>query len=177
MFSRKGPKGAERGRKRPKEVGWESGSLTDKSEDEPMLCLHCQAEINHCPYCGLPIQYSGSAVSPLAKLVICDSTVGRHRSFLLSEDNNLVGRCDPNKGRFPEIDLSDFDQQARVSRCHARIYREGNSYLLEDLESCNGTYVIECGMATKINPKEPYLLKHRNRVRFGNIEGILEIIE
>jgi len=148
-----------------------------EKEDERMLCLHCQIEINRCPYCGRPLRHIGSTESPLAKLIIYDSTVDRRQSFHLSEDSNLVGRCDPNKGRFPEIDLSEFDPQARVSRCHARIYREGNSYLLEDLESCNGTYVIECGMATKLAPREPYVLKARNRVRFGNIEGIIEIFE
>lgn len=142
-----------------------------------MVCLHCQAELNHCPCCGRLIQNIGSARSSLAKLVISDSTYGGQRCFILSEENNLVGRCDPNKGRFPEIDLSEFDSEARVSRCHARIYREGNNYLLEDLESCNGTYIVECGMATKINPKEPYLLKSRNRVRFGTIEGVIEVFE
>ncbi len=142
-----------------------------------MLCSHCQAELNHCPCCGRLIQNTGSANSSLAKLVIPDSTHGRQRSFILSEENNLVGRCDPNKGRFPEIDLSEFDSEVRVSRCHARIYREGSNYLLEDLESCNGTYIIEFGMMTKINPKEPYLLKSRNRVRFGDIEGVIEIFE
>jgi|SRR5262245_25864088 len=142
-----------------------------------MLCLHCQAEINHCPCCGRLLQNNGSAISSFAKLIISDSTGGRHQTFILSEDNNLVGRCDPNKGKFPEIDLSEFDSGAVVSRCHARIYRDGDNFMLEDLESFNGTYIIERGTATKINPKEPYLLKVRNRVRFGNIAGVIEIIK
>ena len=59
-------------------------------------------------------------------------------SFVLQKDNNLLGRTDPHSNVFPEIDLSRFDPETKVSRRHARIWREGETFLVEDLGSVNG---------------------------------------
>ncbi|MDQ3802023.1 MAG: FHA domain-containing protein [Acidobacteriota bacterium] len=59
---------------------------------------------------------------------------------LTSEESN-IGRWDADNGIFPDVDLDAHDPEAKVSRRHARIIKENNRYLLEDLGSTNGTFI------------------------------------
>lgn len=61
--------------------------------------------------------------------------------FNISRDEAVIGRWDADNGIFPDIDLDSVDQEAKVSRRHARIIRRENKYFVEDLGSTNGTYV------------------------------------
>ncbi len=61
--------------------------------------------------------------------------------FQLTNDESTIGRWDADNGVFPDIDLDAFDEDAKVSRRHARIRRNNGSYFIEDLGSTNGTYV------------------------------------
>ena len=63
------------------------------------------------------------------------------KEFPIEEGENVIGRWDPDAGAFPEIDLDAEDVDAKISRKHAVIYREGNNLELEDLGSLNGTFV------------------------------------
>ena len=62
---------------------------------------------------------------------------GKQEIFDLSEKETLIGRNDPVRGVFNDINLAD----TTVSRHHARIFIEGNAYCIEDLGSANGTLV------------------------------------
>jgi hypothetical protein len=61
--------------------------------------------------------------------------------FPLINDESTIGRWDADNGIFPDIDLDTHDDDAKVSRRHARIRRNNGSYFIEDLGSTNGTYV------------------------------------
>ena len=61
--------------------------------------------------------------------------------FQLTSDESTIGRWDADNGVFPDIDLDAHDDDAKVSRRHARIRRNNGSYFIEDLGSTNGTYV------------------------------------
>lgn len=61
--------------------------------------------------------------------------------FRLSGAESTIGRWDADNGIFPDVDLDAFDQEAKVSRRHARIKIQDGTYLIEDLGSTNGTYV------------------------------------
>jgi len=89
-----------------------------------------------CAHCGSrqPLASGDSSVSlqparPTAKLVV-SGTTELDASFLLQKDSNLVGRTDPMSNIFPEVDLSRFDPETKVSRRHARIWREGESFMV-----------------------------------------------
>jgi len=97
--------------------------------------------------------------------------------FTLENENYVVGRLDPNRGNYPDIDLSSLDARASVSRRHARFYRQGDQFFLEDLGSLNGTHIIDGERASRIYPKEPYPIKNGSKVRFGMITGVVEIPE
>lgn len=78
--------------------------------------------------------------SPHATLIIeRGGTPGTE--FRLINDESTIGRWDADNGVFPDIDLDAFDEDAKVSRRHARIRRNNGSYFIEDLGSTNGTYV------------------------------------
>jgi FHA domain len=61
--------------------------------------------------------------------------------FRLSGPESTIGRWDADNGIFPDVDLDAFDQEAKVSRRHARIKIQEGRYMIEDLGSTNGTYV------------------------------------
>ena len=61
--------------------------------------------------------------------------------FRLSGTEATIGRWDADNGIFPDVDLDAHDQEAKVSRRHARIKFLNGQYYVEDLGSTNGTYV------------------------------------
>ncbi len=61
--------------------------------------------------------------------------------FEIQAGENLIGRWDPDAGAFPEVDLESHDPEAKVSRRHALLHRDGEKLSLEDIGSMNGTFV------------------------------------
>ncbi len=60
----------------------------------------------------------------------------------LNVDQVLIGRRDPSQGHYPDIDLGHFRQiDAHISRRHARVYRKGGRWFLEDLCENDATYL------------------------------------
>lgn len=60
----------------------------------------------------------------------------------LNVDQVLIGRRDPSQGHYPDLDLGHFRQiDAHISRRHARVYRKGGRWFLEDLCENDATYL------------------------------------
>lgn len=60
----------------------------------------------------------------------------------LDVDQILIGRRDPSQGHYPDVDLGHFRQiDAHISRRHARVYRKGSRWFLEDLCENDATYL------------------------------------
>jgi eukaryotic-like serine/threonine-protein kinase len=87
----------------------------------------------------------------------------------LQKDENLVGRRDPMSNIFPEVDLSKFDPQTKISRRHARIWREGGNFLVEDLGSSNGT-ILATGVtdSMRLIPHKPHVLSSGDKLKVGD---------
>ena len=100
---------------------------------------------------------------PTAKLVVAGTTE-LDASFILQKESNLLGRTDPHSNIFPEIDLSRFDPETKVSRRHARIWLEGETYLVEDLGSVNGTVIND---SVRLAPRQPRVLDSGDKLRVG----------
>jgi tRNA A-37 threonylcarbamoyl transferase component Bud32 len=120
-----------------------------------------------CAHCGSrqPLAAGDSSAQlarATAKLVVAGTTE-LDASFNLQE-SNLVGRTDPLSNIFPEVDLSRFDPQTKVSRRHARIWREGESFLVEDLGSVNGTVINDI---IRLEPRQPRALDSGDRIKLG----------
>ncbi len=123
-----------------------------------------------CAHCGgkQPLAGAGSSATlrparPTAKLVVAGTTE-LDASFILQKENNLVGRTDPHSNIFPEIDLSRFDPETKVSRRHARIWLEGETFLVEDLGSVNGTVIND---SVRLAPRQPRVLDSGDKLRLG----------
>jgi len=124
-----------------------------------------------CAHCGQkqPLAGTGSdssrrlAARPTAKLIV-SGTTELDASFQLQKDSNLVGRTDPLSNIFPEVDLSRFDPNTKVSRRHARIWREGEVYKVEDLGSVNGTVIND---VIRLEPRQPRDLDSGDRIKLG----------
>jgi hypothetical protein len=127
---------------------------------DDIFCAHCGARQ---PMTGLGSSATLRAARPTAKLVVAGTTE-LDASFVLQKDNNLLGRTDPHSNVFPEIDLSRFDPETKVSRRHARIWREGETFLVEDLGSVNGTVIND---SVRLAPRQPRVLDSGDKLRLG----------
>lgn len=127
---------------------------------DDIFCAHCGARQ---PMAGVGSSATLRAARPTAKLVVAGTTE-LDASFVLQKDNNLLGRTDPHSNVFPEIDLSRFDPETKVSRRHARIWREGETFLVEDLGSVNGTVIND---SIRLAPRQPRVLDSGDKLRLG----------
>ena len=127
---------------------------------DDIFCAHCGARQ---PMAGAGSSATLRAARPTAKLVVAGTTE-LDASFVLQKDNNLLGRTDPHSNVFPEIDLSRFDPETKVSRRHARIWREGETFLVEDLGSVNGTVIND---SVRLAPRQPRVLDSGDKLRLG----------
>lgn len=89
------------------------------------------------------------------------SGYSNHEDYLLASDMVL--------GRSLGCDIQIDDPS--VSRKHARIYRKGNRYFIEDLQSKNATIVND----TPVDPESPIELHNGDRIRLGEVEFIFEM--
>ncbi len=127
---------------------------------DDVFCAHCGARQ---PLAAVGASATLHAARPTAKLVVAGTTE-LDASFILQKDSNLLGRTDPHSNIFPEIDLSRFDPETKVSRRHARIWLEGETYLVEDLGSVNGTVIND---SVKLAPRQPRVLDSGDKLRVG----------
>ena len=149
--------------------------------DQFVFCGFCGQKIvatdMFCAFCGAkqPLAQQGIggenyAPQPLtAKILIVGTNELETPAYRIEKDENLVGRRDPMSNIFPEVDLSKFDPQTKISRRHARIWREGGKFLIEDLGSSNGTVVLPVVNDTvKLIPHQPYPLANGDKLRLGD---------
>ena len=142
-------------------------------QTEIVFCGFCGGRIAaddvYCAHCGQrqPLVGVGSAAlrqaRATAKLIVTGTTE-LDAQFQLQKENNLVGRSDPHSNIFPEVDLSRFDPETKVSRRHARIWRQGETFLIEDLNSVNGTVIND---AVRLAPHQPRVLESGDKLRLG----------
>ncbi|HRI03063.1 MAG TPA: FHA domain-containing serine/threonine-protein kinase [Pyrinomonadaceae bacterium] len=131
-----------------------------------------------CAFCGSkqPIAQQGvhseiySHSSTTAKLLIDGTGELDPPSFALEKPENLLGRRDPTANIFPDVDLSRFDPDTKISRRHARIWRDGDNYLVEDLGSSNGTIVQNAASHEphRLQPHQPHVLANGDVLRVGD---------
>jgi serine/threonine-protein kinase len=149
--------------------------------EQPVFCGFCGQKIVatdlFCAFCGSrqPLSQQGvhsenyKSVPLTAKLLILGTGELEMPAFNIEKEENLLGRRDPMSNIFPEVDLSKFDPQTKISRKHARIWREGNSFMLEDLGSSNGTVVLPVVNETvRLKPHKPYTLTNGDKLKLGD---------
>ena len=112
-------------------------------------------------------QSNGNGSGPLAS-VRASLSVERGDAagaeFILDRDESNIGRWDADNGIFPDVDLDSHDQEAKVSRRHARIVRRDGEFYVEDLGSTNGTYV---NRGRRLLPGNPQSLADGDEIIVG----------
>lgn len=155
--------------------------------NQSVFCGFCGQRIiatdMFCAFCGSkqPLAQHGvhaeiyappAVAGRTAKLIIEGTSELDAPVFSLEKTENLVGRRDPMSNIFPEIDLSRYDPQTKISRRHARIWRDGEAFMVEDLGSSNGTILL-AGVSpdmsgVKLAPHQAYTLGNGDRIRLGD---------
>lgn len=134
--------------------------------DGTIFCGNCGMRIAgddvFCAHCGARQRHAAPG-RPSARLQLAASSDAA-AAFVLDKDSHLIGRTDPHTGIFPEVDLSPYDPETKVSRRHARIYRQGQQFLIEDLSSVNGTTI---NGAIRLPPKQPRVLNSGDDLKLG----------
>jgi eukaryotic-like serine/threonine-protein kinase len=128
---------------------------------DDVFCAHCGARQ---PLAGVGSSAALRTARATAKLVVAGTTELEAAQFPLQKESNLVGRSDPHSNIFPEVDLSKFDPETKVSRRHARIWRDGEVFLIEDLNSVNGTVIND---DLRLAPRQPRALRSGDKLRLG----------
>ncbi len=150
--------------------------------DQPVFCGFCGQKIvatdMFCAFCGAkqPLAQPGIhseeyniSDQMTVRLIVEGTSELNTPAFSLVKDNNLLGRRDPISNIFPEVDLSKFDPQTKISRQHARIWREGEKFLLEDLNSSNGTTLIGVASGTlRLVPQQSQVLSNGDKIQMGD---------
>jgi eukaryotic-like serine/threonine-protein kinase len=149
--------------------------------NQSVFCGFCGQRIvatdMFCAFCGAkqPIAQQGvhseiySQGSWTAKLVIEGTSELSAPAFSLHKDDNLLGRRDPMSNIFPEVDLSKYDPQTKISRRHARIWRDGSNFMVEDLGSSNGTILARSlNESMRLVPNQPQVLAAGDKIRVGD---------
>jgi len=140
-----------------------------RNSPDDVFCQNCGARLTTAaaaPH-GLPPQPAEPAtVEDRHKLVIKFVVSASQAAILLDMDRNewLIGRSDPVRGVFPEVDLGPHGgDKSGVSRRHARLVTQAGQCLISDLNSTNFTFLN----GEKLQPGELYPLKHGDEIRFG----------
>jgi hypothetical protein len=105
-----------------------------------------------------------AATAKGARLVLDEHDV----EFVLPTDKNevIIGREDPIRGIYPEIDLTSFGgESGGVSRQHARLTHSGGKWTITDLDSTNRTFVDDA----EIQPGTAVPLHDGTRLQVGPV--------
>lgn len=130
-----------------------------------------------CAFCGSkqPLAQQGvhreiySKQASTARLLVVGTDDLEAPAYMLERLENLLGRRDPMSNIFPEVDLSKYDPQTKISRRHAKIWNDGTQFLVEDLGSSNGTILLPASNeSTRLMPHQPHPLVHGDRIRIGD---------
>lgn len=157
-----------------------------------VFCGFCGEKIiatdTFCAYCGTPqtAQPKPAAESSsleatmlnfdraagngqTAKLVVVGTNDLNAPAFALEKESNLIGREDRRSNIFPEVDLTKYDSsKAKISRRHARVWRENGQFMVEDLKSANGTILIQAdNQSVRLPAHEPHVLHDGDQLKLG----------
>jgi serine/threonine-protein kinase len=131
-----------------------------------------------CAYCGSKqpeaerVQAAAQAAFPVnkstARLVV-ETGAFDEPAFVLEKETNIIGREDRRSNIFPEVDLTKFDVASpKISRRHARIWRQGATFMIEDLGSANGTVLFtQDAKIVKLLAHQPHVLSPGDKLKLG----------
>lgn len=155
----------------------ETAQPPQPEQDNRISCAQCGVENPasdiFCQGCGAALAQSRSGsespVPPMPAVNGPKLTIpSRGRDFPLTKEVTSIGRTSPADGIYPDVDLTDDDPEAFISRRHAQIVKELDTFMFEDLGSSNGSFVNEERTLTG----KRYPLKGGDILKIGKTELI-----
>ncbi len=130
------------------------------------FCEECGASL------GSPQAEGGAPASapPAARTTGPRLEIGG-KTFPLDKDQVTIGRKSQADGIFPDIDLTDDDPGAFISRRHGRVIKQGQDFIFEDVGSSNGSFVND----TRVNASVQHPLKEGDLLRLGKTELVFKV--
>jgi len=111
-----------------------------------------------------PPAVSNAPIDTISARLIIERADAPPVEFPIAGKEATIGRWDADNGVFPDVDLDQYDAEAKVSRRHARIRITNGRYTIEDLGSTNGTYV---NRGRRLLPGNPHLIEDNDEVIVG----------
>lgn len=109
---------------------------------------------------------AGPAVTRDAGALVLEMNVAGHRTVRTVECDSVLGRTDVERDDAPEL---EFDRDDAVSRRHARISVRHGRFLLQDLNSLNGTWLngrkLPSGSDVPLQPGDEIEIGERSVLR------------
>ncbi len=96
---------------------------------------------------------------------------GSEQKIAIKQANIVIGRKDPRLGKHLDIDLTDLDTTTTVSRNHASITFEQQSFYLEDLKSRNKTRLN----GIPLSPRQKVPLHQDDIISCGSVRLIFKL--
>ena len=158
-------------------AGRKSQSLTPMSRPSMVTvpCFRCgqsnPSDRLYCTSCGYELsdrraaadRYIGPNGRPIhARLSIQNGQMAG-RSYLFHQDVTTIGRTNGN-----DLIISE----RTVSRRHARLWFDNGRWLLEDIQSANGTFVNNM----RLKPNQPVALNDNDVINFGDEVVVFNIV-
>jgi hypothetical protein len=142
-----------------------------------MFCDEC-GEALSSQTAGAPVGVSSAPPAPFAPNagVSAPAATAVAPKLVVQADNTpfdlsgksewVIGREDPVSNIFPDIDLTPHGgEEGGVSRIHAKLYAQGNQFMIEDQNSTNFTFLNR----QKLAPKTPTPIKDGDEVKLGRV--------
>jgi serine/threonine-protein kinase len=145
------------------------GFCGEKIAANDMFCAYCgsrQPDADRLKAAAPAAAFNQNKIT--ARLVV-ETGAFDEPAFVLEKETNILGREDRRSNIFPEIDLTKYDVMSpKISRRHARIWRQGITYMIEDLGSANGTTLVSSdSKIIKLLANEPHVLMHGDKLKLG----------
>ncbi|HTI15646.1 MAG TPA: FHA domain-containing serine/threonine-protein kinase [Dictyobacter sp.] len=142
-------------------------SLPDAHESARQIAEKPQAPLSNTPAQTIP------NTQGIYAYLGCQTPDGKIKKIAIRRNSIIIGRRDPKRNVSPDVDLTQFDAQMKVSRQHARIYFDEPHFYIEDLKSRNKT---KLGRKT-LEPLSAEILEDGAELSFGTVRVHFEYPE
>jgi len=137
-----------------------------KNMDGTLFCENCGADLTDAAIDQSSAELAEvmSINQPNLKLIVNHTG---EEILLPEKDEVIIGREDPVSAIFPDVDTTAYGgDEDGVSRKHARIFRENDSYFVEDLNTTNASFLNK----TKLAPETPSILNDGDELMLGRLK-------
>lgn len=113
-------------------------------------------------------EFVTTSLSEQSTLIIVIRYEGKQETISLDseEEHHIIGRYDENSNNYVHVDLNPFEGRKNgISRLHARLMHIGEQWMIEDLQSSNGTRIN----GRKLAPGQRYVVRNGDQLQFGGL--------